>query len=73
MIWESSTLGLFGIGVGALGVGSSGLGGGGGGGMGTETPTPRNWGLDALRSTQRAQCPFIKEYGLNYIGLHIMI
>ena len=30
MIWESSTLGLFGIGVGALGFGSSGLGGGGG-------------------------------------------
>ena len=23
--------------------------------------------------TQRAQYPLIKEYGLNYIGLHIMI
>ena len=24
-------------------------------------------------ATQRAQYPLIKEYGLNYIGLHIMI
>ena len=24
-------------------------------------------------STQRAQYPLVKEYGLNYIGLHIMI
>ena len=23
--------------------------------------------------TQRAQYPLIKEYGLNYIGLHIMV
>ena len=25
------------------------------------------------RATQRAQYPLIKEYGLNYIGLHIII
>ena len=24
-------------------------------------------------STQRAQYPVIKEYGLNYIGLHILV
>ena len=26
-----------------------------------------------VNSTQRAQYPLIKEYGSNYIGLHIMI
>ena len=29
--------------------------------------------LKAKPTTQRAQYPLIKEYGLNYIGLHIMI
>ena len=26
-----------------------------------------------VEDTQRAQYPLIKEYGLNYMGLHIMI
>ena len=29
--------------------------------------------LEAPVSTQRAQYPLIKEYGINNIGLHIMI
>ena len=34
----------------------------------------RAWSsLRHLHRTQRAQYPLIKEYGLNYIGLHIMI
>ena len=31
----------------------------------------RAWGSHG--GTQRAQYPLIKEYGLNYLGLHIMI
>ena len=32
-----------------------------------------NIGIEGLATTQRAQYPLIKEYGLNYIGVHIMI
>ena len=29
--------------------------------------------VEKLELTQRAQDPLIKEYGLNYIGLHVMV
>ena len=56
-MWAFGLL-VFGFGLEVLGLNAVGL-----------------WGLGvvALGITQRAQYPLIKEYGLNCIGLHIMI